>query len=144
MATRIFVFLFLSRYALAVTGIFTPSLTALGVAKIGTSFRNGMTLAKDSETNENGWPAVESPDHAIDQDVDKYLNFAEFNAGVIVITPNAVRPIQMTVWTANDWPERDPTSYEIYGTNATMTTTVGGAFCRCCAATCSSCDLSFA
>jgi hypothetical protein len=52
----------------------------------------------------------------------KYLNFGEENSGFIV-TPAAgaktVTSLQIT--TANDAPERDPTSYEIYGTNATIT-----------------------
>ena len=51
----------------------------------------------------------------------KYLNLGENNSGFIV-TPaagsKAVTSLQIT--TANDFPERDPASYEIYGTNATI------------------------
>jgi hypothetical protein len=51
----------------------------------------------------------------------KYLNFGKNNSGVIV-TPaagaKAVTALQIT--TANDFPERDPASYQIYGTNATI------------------------
>ncbi|MEM7315913.1 MAG: lamin tail domain-containing protein, partial [Planctomycetota bacterium] len=51
----------------------------------------------------------------------KYLNFGEENSGIIV-TPNfgssTVRSFRLT--TANDAVERDPTSYELYGTNDTI------------------------
>jgi hypothetical protein len=49
----------------------------------------------------------------------KYLNLGEANSGFIV-TPaagaKAVTSLQIT--TANDFPERDPSSFQIYGTNA--------------------------
>ncbi|MEM9660208.1 MAG: hypothetical protein AAF961_17725, partial [Planctomycetota bacterium] len=52
----------------------------------------------------------------------KYLNFGEENSGFI-ITPasgsSVVDEFQMT--TANDAPERDPTSWELYGTNDPIT-----------------------
>lgn len=51
----------------------------------------------------------------------KYLNFGGNKSGFIVTPaagPKAVTSLQIT--TANDAPERDPTSYEIYGTNATI------------------------
>lgn len=51
----------------------------------------------------------------------KYLNFGAKNSGVIV-TPSAgakvVTGLQIT--TANDAPERDPASYELYGTNSAI------------------------
>ncbi len=51
----------------------------------------------------------------------KYLNLGENNSGFIVTPaagPKAVNSLQIT--TANDFPERDPATYEIYGTNATI------------------------
>ncbi|MAT73095.1 MAG: hypothetical protein CMJ58_26725 [Planctomycetaceae bacterium] len=65
------------------------------------------------------YPGNESPDKLFDGDVGtKYLNFGEENSGFIV-TP-AAGPSVVTnflIATANDSPERDPSSYEIYGTN---------------------------
>ena len=60
---------------------------------------------------------------AIDQDPGtKYLNFGKDNTGIIV-TPSAglsiVDGFQLT--TANDAPERDPASWELYGTNDDVT-----------------------
>jgi hypothetical protein len=70
----------------------------------------------------NNYPAAESPDHAIDGVGQKYLNFAETNTGFIV-TPALGSTIanNIQVWTANDAEERDPASYELYGTNQTIT-----------------------
>jgi len=50
---------------------------------------------------------------------EKYLNFAELDTGVI-ITPAAGTSIVtgMELWVANDAAERDPASYELWGTNA--------------------------
>lgn len=54
----------------------------------------------------------------------KYLNFGKNNSGVIVTPaagPKVVTSLQVT--TANDFPERDPTTFQIYGTNDTITST---------------------
>jgi hypothetical protein len=61
----------------------------------------------------------QSPGNAVDGDGStKYRNFGEQNSGLI-ITPasgaSIVRSMRLT--TADDAPERDPASYEIYGTN---------------------------
>jgi hypothetical protein len=64
---------------------------------------------------------------AIDTDMvtglqSKYLNFGENNSGVIVTPaagPKVVTSLQIT--TANDDVNRDPATYEIYGTNAPVT-----------------------
>ena len=73
----------------------------------------------------NNWPAAESPDHAIDGVGQKYLNFAEFNTGFIV-TPSlgagqGTIATGLQLWIANDAEPRDPSSYELYGTNQTIT-----------------------
>ena len=74
----------------------------------------------------NNWPAAEPPEELIDGSFGggnaKYLNFFELNTGVI-ITPVAGATVvnQMTLWTANDSEERDPASYELYGTNVEIT-----------------------
>lgn len=54
----------------------------------------------------------------------KYLSFGEENSGVIVtpgVGAKVVTSLQIT--TANDAPERDPASFEIYGTNDPITST---------------------
>jgi hypothetical protein len=66
---------------------------------------------------------------AIDTDMitglqSKYLNFGENNSGLIVTPtggPKVVTSLQIT--TANDDVNRDPATYEIYGTNAAITST---------------------
>lgn len=66
---------------------------------------------------------------AIDADVtnglqSKYLNFGENNSGLIV-TPAAGAKVvtSLKITTANDGVDRDPASYEIYGTNADIVST---------------------
>lgn len=65
------------------------------------------------------FPGGEAPPNAIDGNIaTKYLNFGEVNSGFIVTPasgPDAVRAFQIT--TANDSPERDPTTWELFGTN---------------------------
>lgn len=67
----------------------------------------------------SSFPGNESPQNAIDGSLNKYLNFGEVNSGFIV-TPAApstiVRRFQIT--TANDAEERDPTSWQLFGTNS--------------------------
>ncbi|MBN1124304.1 MAG: PEP-CTERM sorting domain-containing protein [Sedimentisphaerales bacterium] len=69
-----------------------------------------------------GWnsryPGAENPANLIDGSLNKYLNFGQVNSGFIV-TPGMgatiVNGFQIT--TANDAAERDPTTWELYGTN---------------------------
>src|SRR5687768_14105124 len=84
-------------------------------------------LAVDSNGNgaNSSYPATERPLEAIDglkTSGSKYLNFGRENAGLI-ITPAAgattVRALRLT--TANDTVGRDPTTYELYGTNEAVT-----------------------
>ena len=69
----------------------------------------------------NNWPGGEPPSAAIDGQGQKYLNFAEFNTG-IVVTPSSGPSIAtgLKLWAANDAVPRDPASYEVYGTNAAL------------------------
>jgi hypothetical protein len=70
---------------------------------------------------QSGYPPAEGPANAIDGTLAKYLNTGGANSGFIV-TPatgaSTVRSFQIT--TANDVQGRDPTSYELYGTNAAI------------------------
>lgn len=65
------------------------------------------------------FPGGEPPRNAIDNLYNtKYLNFDELNTG-FTVTPVKGRSVVsgLSVTSANDAPERDPTSYEVYGSN---------------------------
>lgn len=72
---------------------------------------------------ESRYPLNESPAKAIDQDPNtKYLNFGEERAGLIITNvegPSKVATMRLT--TANDAPDRDPASFELWGTNDLIT-----------------------
>jgi glucose/arabinose dehydrogenase len=66
-------------------------------------------------------PGGETVANAIDKTLDKYLNFGEVNSGFIVTPSNGssiVTGFQIT--TANDATERDPTTWQLFGTNQTI------------------------
>ncbi|TXG80245.1 MAG: hypothetical protein E6R11_01355 [Rhodocyclaceae bacterium] len=72
-------------------------------------------------------PGNESVVEAIDGTLDKYLNFGEVNSGFIVTpgTPaTVVKSFQLT--TANDAEERDPTSWQLFGTNSPIVSAAHG------------------
>lgn len=75
---------------------------------------------------DSSYPGAENPANAIDGDGmgTKYLNFGGVNSGLIV-TPSSgltlVKGFQIT--TGNDAPERDPASWELYGTNEVIAST---------------------
>ncbi|MDB6133501.1 MAG: hypothetical protein JWM59_1744 [Verrucomicrobiales bacterium] len=64
----------------------------------------------------------EKPQNVVDGLAEtKYLNFGELNSGIIV-TPTASSTVRsLVITTANDSPERDPSSYALYGTNDPIT-----------------------
>jgi hypothetical protein len=68
-------------------------------------------------------PGNESPPQAIDQNVGtKYLNFDKEGTGILVDASNDVLVLTgIELLSANDARERDPASFSIYGTNATLT-----------------------
>ncbi|QDU58712.1 PEP-CTERM sorting domain-containing protein [Aeoliella mucimassa] len=87
-----------------------------------------VAIADDELLPQSASPAAELPEKAIDRILTtKYLNFAEENSGFI-LTPSVGATIvnSFNITTANDWPERDPTSYEIWGTNEEITTPNNG------------------
>jgi hypothetical protein len=71
----------------------------------------------------SSFPAAEAAPNAIDAvAATKYLNFGEERSGLIIT--NSGGPVDvnfMKLRTANDSPNRDPTSYELYGTNDPVT-----------------------
>jgi hypothetical protein len=76
-------------------------------------------LAPDSR-----YPCMENPGNALDADpATKYLNFGKENSGFIVERADgaAVTVEQFTITTANDSSSRDPTTWDLYGTNDPVT-----------------------
>lgn len=96
--------------------IFVPGDTIVGGRSDGTNFVTG-----SAGFGFNQWPSGEVPGFVIDGVGQKYLNFGKEDTGVIV-TPSAGSSIatSITLWSANDAPERDPASYSVYGTNSTI------------------------
>ena len=75
-------------------------------------------LAIDASLPSSLYPGGESPPKLIDGLTStKYLNFGKLNSGLIVTPggPTTVDGFQIT--TANDWAERDPATWALYGTN---------------------------
>ena len=96
--------------------LFRPDDTILGGRIINDQFEVGSAGGTEGL---NLWPAAEGPEFAIDGAGQKYLNFAEFNCGVLVTPAGGLSvATSMTLWAANDAIPRDPTSYELYGTTA--------------------------
>jgi hypothetical protein len=85
-------------------------------------------IAIDTPSNpqsESSSPGNETPPLAIDGDpFTKYLNFGELNSGFIV-QPQVGRSLvqSFTITTANDATERDPSAWELFGTNETIRST---------------------
>jgi len=70
-------------------------------------------------------PSAEGPNNAFDNNPNtKYLNFDKKNAGVTVQLNSGRAVTGFTVTTANDFSGRDPTSYELYGSNDGKTWTL--------------------
>jgi hypothetical protein len=75
----------------------------------------------------NNWPGGENPTFAIDGFGQKYLSFGKFNTGVVVTQASGAQAAtSITIWAANDAPGRDPATYQVLGTNATITATNPG------------------
>lgn len=70
-------------------------------------------------------PSGEGPNNAFDNNPStKYLNFDKKNAGVTVQLNSGKAVTGFTVTTANDFSGRDPTSYQLYGSNDGSTWTL--------------------
>ena len=88
------------------------------------NFTFGSTGRTEPGTN---WDASETPDHAMDGNVNtKFMIFRSTGAGLIASPQaGAARMNTLTLWTANDAAERDPASYEVYGFPTRITQTSG-------------------
>jgi hypothetical protein len=99
--------------------LFSPTDAILGGERVGGQFVVGTA---GTMGNINNWPAGESPDHAIDGVGQKYLNFGREDTGFIVTPASGSSVVtKLKFWTANDAVERDPASFELWGTNAAVT-----------------------
>jgi hypothetical protein len=73
-------------------------------------------LAIDLDANQSRTPSGEGADKAFDGDVGtKYLNFGKEKAGLEFSYGMPVQLKSLVITTANDAPERDPKSYQLYG-----------------------------
>lgn len=100
--------------------IFTPldGPAVIGGQSDGSNFNVAVAGTADGVNN---FPSGESPDHVVDGVGAKYLNFAKTNTGFIVtplLGPSVATSIKL--WTANDSESRDPATYEVYGTNSSV------------------------
>ena len=86
---------------------------------LAASFEFGMAGCCDSLVNQ--WPEAEGPEHVIDGVGQKYLNFGEIDTG-FAISPAAGSSVaaSMKLWAANDAVERDPNSYQLWGSNESL------------------------
>jgi hypothetical protein len=70
------------------------------------------------------FPDNEGPTNAVDGTNAKYLNFGEENSGFIVSPASGASTVRsFRILTANDAPNRDPTSWELFGTNSPIMST---------------------
>lgn len=100
-----------------------PSVWALPIADVTNP--GDFIIAIDVDSS-SGYPGNENPPNAIDNTLAKYLNTGGPNSGFIVTPSN--NPVgyavdSFTITTANDAQGRDPSSYALYGTNATILST---------------------
>ena len=98
------------------------TITAPGDAIVGGQASGDLTTFEEGTAgtagDTNNWPGNEGPENVINGKGQKYLNFGKQNTGVIV-TPSGGQSILdgIQVWTANDAVGRDPTSYQVWGSN---------------------------
>jgi glucose/arabinose dehydrogenase len=81
----------------------------------------GPIIAVDADGASSS-PGNESVENAIDGTLAKYLNFGETNSGFIVTPGNPAAVVtSFRITTANDSSERDPATWQLYGTNDPVT-----------------------
>ena len=105
-----------------------PLAVAMADARGGQLSGGNFTFGSIGRTSPGtNWDASETPDHAMDGNVNtKFMIFRSTGAGLIASPQaGAARMNTLTLWTANDSPERDPASYEVYGFPTRITQTSG-------------------
>ena len=107
-------------------GINPPLAVAMADARGGQLSGGNFSFGSIGNNNpETNWLAGESPDHAMDGNVNtKFAIFRSTGAGLLA-SPQAgsARMNTLTLWTANDSPERDPATYQVYGFSTRITQT---------------------
>lgn len=100
--------------------IFNPTDNILGGQK-DTGLNQFLIGHGAGAAGSNSWPDGEAPLHVIDGVAQKYLNFGITNTGFLISPQfnggNGSVVSSMQLWTANDAETRDPSTYEIWGTN---------------------------
>jgi hypothetical protein len=86
------------------------------------------TVGRDGSSG-NTWPLAEAPLNALDGNTaTKYLNFAKLNTGFLVMpTVGLSIATGIDFTTANDAFARDPTSFQLFGSNVVSITGTEGA-----------------
>jgi hypothetical protein len=126
----------ISNYTKVGPGAVTPTTTPTKTFSWTNSTPHGIDVTAPDSTVEgstSNFPAAESPNLAIDNDIrTKYLNFDELGAG-LTITPSAADAGKVVtglgLTSANDAPTRDPATYLLEGSNddgGTWTTVSSG------------------
>jgi hypothetical protein len=110
----------------------SAALVITGEARAGNIFTPGdpiIAIDRDGGFSDAPPPANEGPANLIDGDLatTKYLNFGKEGSGIIITANNAAVAKRIGFLTANDTPERDPTTIRLYGTNSPITSTTGSA-----------------
>lgn len=87
-------------------------------AQIFSSSDNVLAIDLDEVINSNS-PDLEGAANALDQNSgSKYLNFGKEGTGLIMSTGlGSTNVVGLQLTTANDAPERDPLTFDLYGTN---------------------------
>ena len=117
----------ISEVQLAQTSNLANSVAMTG-ARGGQLSSSTFTLGSIGSSNPGtNWESGNSPDRAIDGSPDtKFLINRSSGAGLIASPQaGAARVNQLSFWTANDFEERDPLSYEVYGFASAITARSG-------------------
>lgn len=81
-----------------------------------------IAIDEDGIVSNSRYPGGEAPANILDGDANtKYLNFGGGGSGFIVTPQAPVSVVSFTLTTANDAPSRDPSTWELYGTNDPVT-----------------------
>ena len=97
--------------------IFSPGDEIWGIQVDGDSINVGVEGTADDVNN---WPGGEPPASAIDGVGQKYLNFGKTNTGFLATPGLPSIATSITLWTANDSEPRDPSGYQVWGTNVAI------------------------
>lgn len=113
---------------LVMTLIAAPVAALAGINNLFSSADSILAIDVDA-VPESSYPGGEPPIAALDNatgPTTKYLNFGKENTGFIIDLPSAVTPQSFIMRAGNDAPDRDPTSWELFGFNGAVTESDNG------------------